>query len=90
MNFGVADPTYAAVGGAPLPGAGVWTAGFNVSSGGRYIKQGTLVIDIFDKQQRKLIWSAIASDSIHEKTDKAIQQIGKIVTSMFSHYPVKG
>jgi hypothetical protein len=87
MNFGVEDPTYAVVGGAPLHGSTVWTSGFNVPTGGRYVRQGSLIIDIFDRQQRKLIWSATASAKIHDKTEKAIQQINKIVTEMFSRYP---
>jgi len=90
LNFSLAnDPTYAQVGGVPVPGATAWSAGFNVPSSGRYVRKGTLVIDIFDRRQHKLIWSANASDTIHESTGKAIKQINNIVSAMFARYPTR-
>lgn len=90
MNFAPADdPTYAPAGGAPLPTATIWSPGFPVPTGGRYIKKGTLVVDVFDRQQHRLIWSAQASDTISDKTDKAIQEINAIVADMFKQYPLK-
>ncbi len=90
MNFAPADdPTYAPAGGAPLPTATVWSPGFPVPTGGRYIKKGTLVIDVFDRQQRRLVWSAQASDTISGQTEKAIQEINSIVANMFKQYPLK-
>lgn len=90
MNFAPADdPSYAPVGGAPLPTATVWTPGFPVATGGRYIKKGTLVVDVFDRQRHTLIWSVSASDTISDQTQKAIQQINSIVANMFKQYPAK-
>jgi len=90
MNFAPADdPTYAPSGGAPLPTATVWTPGFPVPTGGRYIAKGTLVIDVFDRQQHRLIWSVTASDTVSSQTEKAIQEINGIVADMFKQYPLK-
>lgn len=90
LNFSAApDPTYAFVGGVPLPGTTVWTSGLNQPSSGRFVRKGTLVIDVFDRRQQKLVWSASATDTIHESSSKAIKQIGDIVSSMFAQYPLK-
>ena len=90
MNFSIAtDPTYAAIGGIPVGGMTMWSSGFNLPSSGRFLRKGTLVIDIFDVKQHRLIWSASATDTIHNETKKAIKQIDQIVTSMFERYPVK-
>jgi hypothetical protein len=90
MNFSATmDPTYAAVGGIPLPGTTVWTSGFNVSSNGRYIRKGTLVIDVFDRRQHKLIWSASAAQAIPNDPEKAINQVSKTIAEMLNKYPVQ-
>jgi hypothetical protein len=90
LNFNSAsDPTYSQIGGAPLPGATTWTSGFSVPSSGRYVRKGTLVIDIFDRQKRKLVWSATASGALSNSPEKAVDEITKAVSEMFSHYPGK-
>jgi Domain of unknown function (DUF4136) len=91
VNFSVSqDPTYANVGGVPLPGTTMWTWGFGGPSGARFIHKGSLVIDVFDKQQHKLIWSAMAKANLSSSPNKAITEVGKIISQMFQQYPVKG
>jgi Domain of unknown function (DUF4136) len=88
MNFSAAaDPTYAAFGGIPVPGATVWTSGVGGGSSGRYVRKGALIIDVFDRQQHKLVWSATATDAVHDNAEKAIKQVSKIITDMFTYYP---
>jgi len=90
MAFSMAsDPTYAAIGGIPWAGATMWYPGFNMPSSGRYIRKGSVVIDIFDRQQRKLIWTAMAIGALDSRPSKAIDQINKTVEAMFAQYPVK-
>lgn len=90
MNFGAAsDPSYSYIGGAPVAGATVWSPSFGTSTGGRYVRKGSLLIEIFDTKQKRLIWTAIASDAIHDSPMKAIEQLNKIVPKMFASYPVK-
>jgi hypothetical protein len=83
------DPTYAAVGGIPVNGATVWYSGLGAVSTARYLKKGTLAIDVFDVRQHKLVWSVSATDTIHENTTKAIKQVSKVVSEMFERYPAK-
>lgn len=91
MNFAPADdPSFAPIGGAPLPTSTIWTPGFAVPTGGRYIKKGTLVIDVFERQRHRLIWSVSASDTVSDKVQKAINEINGIVANMFKQYPSKG
>lgn len=90
MNFAPADdPSFAAIGGQPLPTSTIFTPGFTVPTGGRYIRKGSLVIDVFDRQRRRLIWSVSASDTVSDQVQKAIQQINGIVADMFKQYPAK-
>lgn len=90
LNVGATtDPTYASIGGVPLDTASVWSTAFPGGSSGRYLRKGTLVIDIFDVHQRKLIWSVMATDTFKDKTEKAVKQLGNIISSMFEQYPVK-
>jgi Domain of unknown function (DUF4136) len=90
MNIGgITDPTYDTTGGVPPPTATPWTIGFDAPSNGRYIRKGTLVIDIFDAHQHKLIWSASAAGSIAQSNGKAVKEVNGIVASMFNRYPVK-
>lgn len=90
MNFSIAsDPTFAAIGGIPVPGMTMWSSGLTTPSSGRYLRKGTLVIDVFDVKQHRLVWSVSASDTIHHETRKAIKQVGTIIESMFQRYPVK-
>ena len=90
MNFGtLVDPTYAMIGGVPWPGTTVWTPGFAMSSSGRYIRKGGVVIDIFDRRQHKLIWTATATGALSDKPKNAIDEINDIVTKMFGSYPAK-
>ncbi len=48
---------------------------------------GTLVVDIFDAQMRKLIWRGIASDALSSKPEKNEKKLEKAVEAMFKHFP---
>jgi len=90
MNFSSNDPTYALVGGVPVPGTSFWSSGFSGASSGRYIQKGALVIDVFDRAQHRLIWSAKATDTMKQgSTAKLIDQVGRILQQMFQKYPGK-
>jgi hypothetical protein len=90
LNFSAAvDPTYAAFGGVPLPGGTVWTSGITAPSSGRFVRKGALIIDMFDRQQHKLVWSAMATDTVNDKIEKAITQVSKTIADMFARYPAK-
>jgi hypothetical protein len=48
---------------------------------------GTLVVDIFDANTKKLIWRGAASDTMSNDSDKNIKELYKGVNKMFSHFP---
>ena len=48
---------------------------------------GTLVVDMFDNQTKKLIWRGSSSDTVSSKPDKNIKNIDKEVQKMFKHFP---
>jgi Domain of unknown function (DUF4136) len=50
-------------------------------------KVGTLVVDMFDAQTKKLIWRGSSSDTVSSKSDKNIKNLDKGVQKMFKHFP---
>ena len=48
---------------------------------------GTLVVDLFDTNTKKLIWRGSASDTLSDKSDKNIKNVDKGVQKMFDHFP---
>jgi hypothetical protein len=50
-------------------------------------KVGTLVVDLFDTNSKKLIWRGSASDTLSDKSDKNIKNLDNGVKKMFDHFP---
>jgi hypothetical protein len=50
-------------------------------------KVGTLVVDLFDAQTKKLVWRASASETLSGKPDKNEKKLEKDVAEMFKHFP---
>jgi len=50
-------------------------------------KVGTLVVDLFDSNTKKLIWRGSASDTLSDKSGKNIKNLDKGVEKMFAHFP---
>jgi hypothetical protein len=50
-------------------------------------KVGTLVIDLFYANSKKLIWRGSSSDTLSDKSDKNIKTLDKGVKKMFDHFP---
>ena len=50
-------------------------------------KVGTLVLDMFDGQTKKLVWRGSASDTLSNKTDTNIKNLDKGVQKMLKHFP---
>jgi Domain of unknown function (DUF4136) len=48
---------------------------------------GSLVVDIYDTQTKKLIWRGSSSDTLSSKVDKNIKNLDKDVQKMFKHFP---
>jgi hypothetical protein len=52
-------------------------------------KEGTLVVDMFDTNTKKLLWRASAEDTLSDKTDKNIKKLEKSAEKMFKDFPPK-
>ena len=50
-------------------------------------KVGTLVVDLFDANTKKLIWRGSSSDTLSSKSDKNIKNLDKEAKKMFDHFP---
>lgn len=50
-------------------------------------KVGTLVLDMFDSQTKKLVWRGSASDTVSDKADKNIKNLNKGVKKMLKDFP---
>jgi hypothetical protein len=50
-------------------------------------KVGTLVVDLFDANSKKLIWRGSSSDTLSNKSEKNIKELDKGVQKMFAHFP---
>ena|SRR5947209_8714250 len=50
-------------------------------------KVGTLVVDLFDSQNKKLLWRGSSSDTLSDKSEKNIKNLDKGVAKMFKHFP---
>lgn len=71
------------------PGWG-WGYGYTTTRYQEYdYLTGTLVIDIFDHQQKKLIWQGVGSKTVDENPNNREYGINKAVRGIMSKYPIK-
>jgi hypothetical protein len=49
---------------------------------------GTLIIDIYDAKEKKLIWESVAKGTINEKTKGREERINSMARKMMIKYPV--
>src|SRR5437899_5497304 len=65
-----------------------WGGGFgNATTTVENYKVGTLVVDLFDANTKKVIWRGSASGTLSDKSDKNIKELDKGVQKMFDHFP---
>jgi hypothetical protein len=65
-----------------------WGGGFgNATTTVDNYKVGTLVVDLFDANAKKIIWRGSSSDTLSDKSDKNIKNLDKGVQKMFDHFP---
>jgi Domain of unknown function (DUF4136) len=48
---------------------------------------GTLVVDVFDSQTKKLIWRGVDTKTLSQHPEKNIDKLAKVVDDMFKHFP---
>ncbi len=65
-----------------------WGGGFgNATTTVDNYKVGTLVVDLFDANTKKIVWRGSSSDTLSDKSDKNIKNLDKGVQKMFDHFP---
>jgi uncharacterized protein DUF4136 len=67
-------------------GFGPWGFGGGVATVETYT-QGTLVVDLYDANTRKMVWRGVATATVSEKPQKNAAKIDKALAKMFGHYP---
>lgn len=51
---------------------------------------GTLVVDLFDTQNKQVVWWSSASDTVSSEPEKNVKKLDKVVEKMFKDFPPKG
>jgi hypothetical protein len=65
-----------------------WGGGFgDATTTVENYKVGTLVVDLFDANSKKLVWRGSSSDTLSDKSDNNIKNLDKGVQKMFNHFP---
>src|SRR6266853_4880816 len=65
-----------------------WGGGFgDATTTVETYKVGTLVVDLFDANTKKLVWRGSMSDTLSDKSDNNIKNLDKGVQKMFQHFP---
>jgi hypothetical protein len=52
-------------------------------------KEGTLVMELADAKNKKLLWRGSATDTISDNSNKNISNLDKAVAKLFKNYPPK-
>jgi hypothetical protein len=69
---------------------GYWGGGRAVTTV-RQVPIGTLIVDLVDVREKKLVWQAVASDTLNPRASAAErdESVNAAVTKMFAGYPPK-
>jgi len=68
-----------------------WTGGFgDATTTVDNYKLGTLVVDLFDADSKKLVWRGSSSETLSDKSDNNVRNLDKAVEKMFWHFPPGG
>ena len=72
-------------------GAGGWGGGHSTTnySESDYL-EGTLVMDVYDAQNQKLIWQGVATGTLKENPKKREKSIPKAVSKLMKKFPIQG
>jgi hypothetical protein len=65
-----------------------WGGGMGTTTVNTYTV-GTLAIDMYDFQAKKLAWRGVATDTVSDKPEKNTEKVRKSLEKMFKDYPPK-
>jgi hypothetical protein len=71
-------------------GDGWWWSGFGTATTETVTYEvGTLVLDVYDAQTKRLIWRGVATKTLSKKPEKNEKALEKAVEKMFKNFPPK-
>ena len=72
-------------------GPGWWWGGFGAETTTtvQNYRVGTLVLDMYDARNKRVIWRGTASDVLSDKPEKNEKKLDKAVEKMLDHFPPK-
>lgn len=92
-HYGVGGPVgygYGGYGGYYYGSPWGWGGGYSSTTYQEYdYTVGTLVCDVFDSQEKKLIWQSVGSGTVDDDSSSRDKGIPKAVAKMMSLYPVQ-
>jgi hypothetical protein len=65
-----------------------WGGGYGTASVETYI-DGTLVVDLYDAQTKKMVWRGVATATASDKPSKNMSKMNKALDKMFEKFPIR-
>ncbi|HYR89915.1 MAG TPA: DUF4136 domain-containing protein [Terriglobia bacterium] len=72
-----------------FPGGWAWTGWGDAITTIETYEVGTIVVDLFDMDSRRVVWRGVATETISDKPEKNTKKINKAIEEMFEHFPPK-
>jgi hypothetical protein len=64
-----------------------WGGGLGTATIETYV-EGTLIVDLYDAQTKKMVWRGVATATASDKPSKNASKINKALDKMFEKYPI--
>jgi hypothetical protein len=80
------NPTPYYTGGVPT-GPFYYSANSLSGSVGRYVRKGTMLVDMVDREKKGVVWRALTSVTLKDTNSKRLEQVNKAVGKVFEKYP---
>ncbi len=69
-------------------GLGMWGVGLSAGTATPVtVVKGTLIVDIYEAEQKLLLWRGTGNDTVHADPEKVETQIREVLTEMFEKFP---
>jgi hypothetical protein len=64
-----------------------WLSGFEATTPAQVYDVGTLVVDIFDRQTRNVMWRGCSPKALSVKPGKSASKLSAAISQMFRNFP---
>jgi uncharacterized protein DUF4136 len=72
-----------------FPGEWRWGGWGNATTVVDTYQVGTLVVDLFDMSDKRVVWRGVATETVSDKPEKNSKKLQDAVEKMFKHFPPK-